>query len=346
MELSTIVGPLKQLSFVEMPDEHAAFLDTCFPEFNRLETAEELWRDSRLSLMTTSTNALPVQFGRLRRFAGSPTFGQGRYWSVCVDQYGRDERTLIGELMSYWNPSRGYLVDVRDSGIRVTRDDGTTELVRALEVVADRFGRKGVFRRRVGRIDRQYLALRLSLFTGTIDRVVDLRMPATQRWFFETFVALENARQEHRSRPSFPVVPVIAMKTRRLRSFADLLPTLVMDAGGGGIFHQAVGAWLRSHDVNGLVYPSARRDAMMRSVDDVGSEVTFDGWNFVDYRGAAPADDWEDLFGLQPQWLRPDQIGITVERSEDPLGWEIAGAEDREWDKYESSRQLFPAVDD
>jgi hypothetical protein len=345
MELSTITGYLKQLAIAELSAKDVAFVNACFPEFNRLEEVDLPFREAHVSLLTDPTNALPAQFGRLRRFAGSPSLGPGRYWSVCLDQYGRDEGTLISELMSYWQASTGYLVDLRDSGTRLTHNDGSTEVVRALEVVADRFGVKGVLRRRVGRIDRQYIALKLSIFGGTIDRVVDLRLPVTQRWFFDTFVELENRRQEHKSRPSFPAIPVIAMKTRRVRNFVDLLPTLVMEAGGGGIFHQAVGAWLREHEVNGLVYPSARRDAMMNSEDDKGSRIVFDGWNFVDYRGAEPASDSEELFGLQPQWLLPAQIGITIQQSEDSPGWRILGAEDREWDRYESQRRLFPSFE-
>jgi hypothetical protein len=344
MELSTITNHLKQLSFPELKPVDREFMDACFPEFARLE--RHPLKEAGFALESTSMNALPLEFGRLRRFSGRPSLGPGHYWSVCHDQSGIDAGTMISELMSYWQASTGYLPELRDREFRIERNDGSSGLLRVLEVEADRFGIKGLVRRRLGRVGHERVAFKLSVVPQTIERVVDLRMPATQRWFFETFVDLEMRRQRHpsqRHRNLSAGVKIVTLKTRGVRDFVELLPTLVMPDMGGGIFHQAVGTWLRSRGVNGLLYPSARRDAMMTSES---SEVVFDGWNFVDYRGAAPSGGWEELFGLQPQWLLPERIGVTIRRRAEFPGWAIVGAERREQQRLASQARQLTIVRD
>jgi hypothetical protein len=118
-------------------------------------------------------------------------------------------------------------------------------------------------------------------------------------------------------------------------SFRELLPTLMTPGIGGTSFHQAVGAWMRSNRIAGLVFPSSRRNARTASE---GLEVTdFDGWNFVDYRDS-PIVDYERLFGLQPDWLREEDTGIQLADWLDDgnkRAWRIQGAEEGERRRYD-----------
>src|SRR5690349_19109793 len=71
------------------------------------------------------------------------------------------------------------------------------------------------------------------------------------------------------------------------RTFLDLLPALLSPLTGGGVFEnlsQLVGHWMRTHDVEALVYPSARTNAGV--VVRQGEIVNHAGWNIVDYRHA------------------------------------------------------------
>jgi hypothetical protein len=121
------------------------------------------------------------------------------------------------------------------------------------------------------------------------------------------------------------------------------LPTLVVPGIGGSAFHQGVGAWLRSHGVAGLVYPSARCDAFLcaRSTGTRQS-IEFSGWNFVDYRGAGSAA-WESLFGRLSTWVFGNRIAITVEPCAEGLeGFRIQGAESGERRRVTLMRDIMP----
>jgi hypothetical protein len=338
---SRFQGRLKQLAFVDLKEDDRTFIDVCFPEFARLGRANEPLKQSfGIKYRMSRTNTVPIDFGRLRRFSGGPSLGRGRYWSVCHDETGQDGGTLISELMAYWQSSTGYLPNLRDAGLQLERGTTSAEPIRVLEVIADRFEDRGVLRRRTTRVDRVYRLLRLAIAEVEVERVVDLRLPETQRWFFANFVGLEDRSAERGHLDKTGSGSLAIGKTRPIHDFLELLPTLVADHVGGGAFHQAVGAWLRHQGANALVYPSARRDAMT-TLD--GSRLIFDGWNFVDYRDAGPPHDWEPLFGRLPQWLRPDSIGIEIVREEAP-GWAIRGAERRQRAEYDLHRREFPTT--
>ena len=100
-----------------------------------------------------------------------------------------------------------------------------------------------------------------------IDKVIDLRHARVQEWFFEVF-SKEEWLNIHFPLPNMSV-------------FFDLLPFLVGQKRGGNVLTQAVGRELRLWGVNGLVYPSARCDAVVLMED--GDVVDWYGWNLVDY---------------------------------------------------------------
>ena len=132
-------------------------------------------------------------------------------------------------------------------------------------------------------LQRQNQVIRASIevVQAKIEGVIDLRLPVTQEWFFETFYHLELAHRKIKGR----ILELdnglsTVLEDRNLADFVELLPTLVAPNLGGGLsFLQGVGAWLRSHGVYGLVFPSARTDFGVDILD--GKVMESWGWNFV-----------------------------------------------------------------
>jgi hypothetical protein len=96
---------------------------------------------------------------------------------------------------------------------------------------------------------------------------VDLRLPAVQTWFFDTF-SKEKWLNIH-----LPLPPV--------RSFGELLLVMLGQHRGGNAMTQAVGRELRIWGIGGLIYPSARCDSAV--VVEGGQVIDWYGWNLVDY---------------------------------------------------------------
>jgi hypothetical protein len=142
-----------------------------------------------------------------------------------------------------------------------------------------------------------------------LDNVVDLRYAECQDWFvsefgtsaFEKFLAGDTG---HRNVTDFP----------------QLLPALLNPVSGGGMFDgisQYVGHWLRTHDINALVYPSARTDASVLIRD--GQIEDHRGWNLVDYRDALrPAIDVMLNVSVGPPPSLPPGVSIVLPPSTEP----------------------------
>jgi hypothetical protein len=141
---------------------------------------------------------------------------------------------------------------------------------------------------------------------GVLDRVIDLRDPETQQWFLDTFVALEIQHEEEVMRTSDEIFP----RKEPITSFGELLKSLVsLETGGGMIFSQAVGHWLRKRGANGLIFPSARSNAFNKVQD--GRSVDWGGWNLVVYADAGPPVEM-NLFGQMGVWRDRDHNHIRV----------------------------------
>jgi hypothetical protein len=142
-----------------------------------------------------------------------------------------------------------------------------------------------------------------------IDRVIDLRYPETQTWFLDTFVPIELESETRSAKATNLHFP----PKQPLQSFKELLSVIVsLETGGGMVFSQAVGQWLRRHQANALVFPSARSNTFNRVVS--GQPVEWGGWNLVVYAGAEdPVSD--DLFGRMVTWRDPDHDHIWVDYS-------------------------------
>jgi hypothetical protein len=99
------------------------------------------------------------------------------------------------------------------------------------------------------------------------EKVVDLRLPAVQTWFFDTF------SKEEWLNIHLPLPP--------MSSFLELLVVMLGQYRGGNAMTQAVGRELRIWGIGGLIYPSARCDSAV--VVEGGQVIDWRGWNLVDY---------------------------------------------------------------
>ena len=292
-----------------------------------------------IAQLYTAYQSRPVHWGRLRRYAGSPELDPGRYYALCTREDGFDGGTLMNELMTYWSDATMVWPGLTDSTHLPPEERAQHAELDApkLCIHVTRYGPRRRFLRSttIEKLDEFVHLLPLPVRRVEIKNVLDLRIPEAQTWFFEYFVRLEEKiGLEGHVLDQSPDVRVSTFKYHKPVDCVDLLATLVVPGLGGSIFHQAVGAWLRSHDVAGLVYPSARCDAswqLLRDERDANGhgqlEVSFSGWNFVDYRRSGPAD-WKSLFGRLPTWVLPMRAGISVTRPEgEKPGWEIHGAE-------------------
>jgi hypothetical protein len=125
-------------------------------------------------------------------------------------------------------------------------------------------------------------------------RCVDLRYPDTRKWFFERY------RRGIEGWPGygFDAADVVLCKRNGPREefasgFIQMLPALCNQDLGGRLITQVIGADLRRHGTECLIYPSARCDTF--ALFQNGSLVDSYGWNLLDYRGAgvpkSPAEE-------------------------------------------------------
>jgi hypothetical protein len=186
----------------------------------------------------------------------------------------------------------------------------------------------------------QMIRAPIQVLQAKIPRVIDLRLPATQEWFFDTFYHLELAHRKMEGEGLLELDNelVIVIKDRKLANFFELLPTLVApDLGGGLHFLQGIGAWLRSHQVYGLVFPSARTDFGVDILD--GKLIESWGWNFVLYANSPPLP-WEQYFGKCIRWLNweePVRLQIETDTPQRTGTWAVRNLRSLEEHKYQQA---------
>ncbi len=335
MKLTTFTGVIKQLNTSKLDADSRTLLDLCFPKFMGSQRVAESMTGSGLHTQMTSKGAIPASSGRMRRYAGDSTLPGGRYYSVCQEASGRDGGTLVWELMSYWSAESALFPELIDSTVHIeaaaslrkqhTWLDKPFLLLKAHEI--ESVSEKGiVLGNTLGKV------MPLEIHGVEIPGVLDLRTQEAQDWFTAHFGMLETQAGK---------AGVVSGGQRLIMvkdppgDFREILPTLLAPSPGGYAFHEAVGAWLRTHGVDGLIFPSARRDCHVTCTD--GTIVSFDGWNFVDYRGAGAAA-FDRLFGLQPHWLKEHHVGIKVtEWADTPSNrhWRVVGPEEGERKRYD-----------
>jgi tetratricopeptide (TPR) repeat protein len=239
-----------------------------------------------------------------RRFSGDVSLPRGRYFSLSRPGTAAGDGTLAQELLAYAEMSRtGALdaVDLSDPDAAALRrsyqplfGDGP---VPESAIVLRFFSRPGcpsqaldVLRRASGDFSSP-IAEAVGEFpifipTRTVEvdaaGVMDLRTAAARAWILDALTkGLPTLAYEYRTAGRSPR---LFLGGRAPESFAELLPLLLFQARGGSPVLDGIAAHLRSMGVQGLVYPSARCDPMVRL--STGRVEAWSGWCFVDYRDA------------------------------------------------------------
>ena len=127
-----------------------------------------------------------------------------------------------------------------------------------------------------------------------IENVIDLRLPATQEWFFETF---RTGYGDFWHKPNGASVS----------SFAPMLGNLMFPDLGGTSVTDAIGYCLRSMGIAAFIYPSARSDAeIVRIITDGRGAV------MPMFRGAMALDE---MWGIA-RYLRSFVPGTQMSKPE------------------------------
>ncbi|MGE0743420.1 MAG: hypothetical protein AB7O98_18950, partial [Hyphomonadaceae bacterium] len=269
---STFVGTLKQIVPEDLGDDEAptkirAF-QWAFPAF--LDPLQEHITDQSSS----SAKA------RRRRYSGGAFSGvqplpRGRYSSICQSLQGDDRGTLCRELSAYAGSVIRQRVDIHDALLDKTAADRGSLYLWFDDPDGQIAGRMfsggidaGMF---FNDLRPGWFGIRLPyrLQQVTIENVVDLRSPATQQWFFETF---RFGFGEFWKKPS----------GANAQRFTDMLPTLYDTSLGGNEVTDAIGYCLRRMGAAALIYPSARCNAA--AIAENGVLSRWSGFNLVDFR--------------------------------------------------------------
>jgi hypothetical protein len=297
---TTFRGTLKRLALNEDDEPaRAAAFQWAFPGF--LDPVDEP------GPLPAGASATPPRIRRRRYSGGVFTAGRslarGRYSTVCVQPDGDDRWGLCQELRAYAGSTlrqkifvydlgesplqqkfqeKGWLVGNR-LGLHFVDPDG--EIFARYASIGDAalLGADGTF----WRTHLDYLVDDVE-----IENVVDLRIPATQEWFCDTF---REGYGDFWKKP----------EGRSLVRFQDMLPTLMTDDLGGSQVTDALGCALRMIGAAALIYPSARCDPETVVVD--GELRGWSGFNLVDFRGS-----WIDTASAE-----------TGLRFDDPEPWDI-----------------------
>lgn len=348
MPLTTLRGWLKQVDPARLNPMGVLTLDYAFPYFlDFLDFSEDL-----AHVLTGRGYGASsfVRADRARRFAGDQTLPRVRYYTVCKDESGDDDHTLQAELWAYYRPEcAGDIAMVDSANERLLRElehSGVCTLPPlsapyiAIIFPASRHG-ASPFARLVG-VDfpnALCVVLPVAVHEACVDRVLDLRQPETADWFAHHFSRLVVGPDD-----SNGVLDWIRCCPARppLGSIEQMLPTLLSQEPGGGLFAQMVGRWLRQQGVNGLIFPSVRNDPSVEVQD--GQVVDWRAWNFVDYRDAPEpfcgtffdiSDYWEENVrtgpglgvGPLPDWDPYFSVRVEYEKERRGRGtWRADGA--------------------
>ena len=186
---------VKQVPVVDLDPEDRTVLDLCFPEFLQEGDRMADYEDLGIAQLYTAYQSRPVHWGRLRRYAGSPELGPGRYYALCTREDGFDGGTLMNELMTYWSDATMVWPGLTDSTHLPPEERAQHAELDApkLCIHVTRYGPRRRFLRSttIEKLDEFVHLLPLPVRRVEIKNVLDLRIPEAQTWFFEYFVRLE-----------------------------------------------------------------------------------------------------------------------------------------------------------
>jgi hypothetical protein len=317
---STFRGQLKQLETSFKLPIMRDFFDSAFSAFAGTDEVFARFKREGVEMFANAAGMQPNFGGRPRRFAGGPGLPPDRYFVVCDGSEFRDRGTLRDELTSYYGGDPGVTVTIFDPKVESSLAE---ELAQSGSLTEEQL--KYPFYYMVYRIeqatsDTERLIQRHGLkrganiaitygvrqFDASIENVIDLRVPTVQEWFTQTFVGLEIANEEAAAKETNIYFP----PKKPISTFGELLPVIIsLETGGGTIFSQAIGQWLRQNGANGLIFPSARSNSFVKVSNGVPTE--WGGWNLVIYDGATDPVS-ERLFGRMTSWRDRDHDHIAV----------------------------------
>lgn len=275
-----------------------------------------------------------------RRFSGWEDLPKGRYYSVCSNDRGEDEGTLVNELNAYLDPTRGGLLLFADmvtenacaharnqygfqgdAGpyllfIFLSRPGAPSPFIRAAS-------RAGLFEGACGQEKETVMlgtTVPYSVSQQVIDNVLDLRTLEAQRYILQEFALKDTEYFKKADRTG-------------ATAFVHLLPTLLASEHGGDHFTNAIGAFARQSCINAIVYPSARSNCS--AVQRDGTLISAQGWNLVDYRGA-PALSQHCTVDISKGWPTRFPSGATITHQPDGEykgSWRVEGLV--EWHRHQ-----------
>jgi len=298
------------------------FYETCFSEFDDIDRLFANLKQQGIHTMV-SAGGVQTNYGyRPRRFAGGPGLPPGRYFTLCDGLHFNDGGTLRDEITAYYSGASGITATIFDSivdayikeDLKKSGNSTDEDLRYPFYLIIYQIERRTDENAALLEMEQDFtvghgpaITYGVRQLSAEIDSVVDLRYPATQDWFFETFVHLELENENRAAQTTNMRFPA----KRPLQSFQELLPAIVsLETGGGMVFGQAVGQWLRRHGANGLIFPSARSNSFNRVASE--KPVEWGGWNLVVYSEAEEPVK-EDLFGRMTTWRDPDHDHIWVD---------------------------------
>jgi hypothetical protein len=343
-------GWLKQVAVSDLNELTLFALDFACPLFRALDDRHShIPHDTRavapIMMYGLGSKVGYVGRGRERRFAGDSSLGRERYWTIANGPHGDDEGTLLSELLAYYSHRNRTLVSAfdcthNDSAFPDTR--GSERPTETSPTVILKFGPQSPnpFTNALGleNVSSMGIKIPLRILHVSIPRCIDLRLPEAQDWFLTYFVDMELSSQANASKAT----GLYVLLNDRPNTFGGLLPILLQsEHGGGHPFIQGVGAWLRSHGVDALIYPSARCNSSVSVVD--GRVHSYSGWNLVDYRGAN-ATSWQQHFGRTLTWrnkLIEHSVEINYTASGPEKGsWSTQGIAEREAQRLVREQEL------
>lgn len=347
LPFTTFNGTLKQMQPSELDENEAYALDYLFPLFRTL--GEKFTWDAWAPVHTgMNGKVFYVGRGRERRYAGDKTLDRGRYFAVCNDSSGDDHETLLNELKAYYGYKSRIACQVFDSTVG-----------NAAEKELERYGHKStswphillrigpkipnpiVERLGLGKAPSIHFPIPIAVFSCEIEKVIDLREPATQQWFFETFRVLE---EECRTEVERETGIAYSDDVGKLQSFFDMLPILLSpELGGGHPFVQGTGAWLRSNGARAIIYPSARMNCSTSLID--GKLRDWRGWHLLLF-GDGPPTDWKVHFGRTVSWkpFLGDAFNMDLFGESGESGFRCNGLSERNESRFQ--RALHLATED
>ncbi|HSS20189.1 MAG TPA: hypothetical protein VLL54_08950 [Pyrinomonadaceae bacterium] len=297
---TTFRGKLKRLVLDEDEPARVAAFQWAFPGF--------------LDPIIEGRPAGEDQAPRMRRrrysgglFSSGKPLPRGRYSTVCTNSEGDDGWGLCQELRAYAGSTlrqkifaydlgesslqqmfreKGWLVGQK-IGLHFNDPDG--EILARYMSIGDAVN--------ISAADPGFWRTSVDYFVEdvAIDGTVDLRLPATQEWFCETF------REGYGDFWKKPV-------GKSVNRFQEMLTTLMCSELGGSPVTDAIGLALRMMGASALIYPSARCD--VEAVVIEGNLKQWIGFNLVDFSGWEIQTS-EDEKGLQ--FADPDPWDIPTE---------------------------------